>query len=129
MPPGEHTGTFRGNNLTLVSATAALDLYWRDDIFSHGVQRTGEVMRHRLEAIATQYGNRFSVRGRGMALGFDCELPELAATTACKAFEKGLIVERCGPVDQVMKFLPALTIDSETLNDGLEILSIHLTKR
>nr|WP_271672913.1 diaminobutyrate--2-oxoglutarate transaminase [Bradyrhizobium sp. CCBAU 51627] len=124
--PGEHTGTFRGNNLALVSATAALDLYWQDDIFSQGVQRTGEAMRHRLEAIATQYGNRFSVRGRGMALGFDCEMPELAATIACKAFEKGLIVERCGPVDQVIKFLPALTIDSETLNDGLEIFEHSL---
>ncbi|WP_439366161.1 diaminobutyrate--2-oxoglutarate transaminase [Bradyrhizobium sp. DASA03005] len=124
--PGEHTGTFRGNNLALVSATAALDLYWRDDIFSHGVQRTGEVMRHRLEAIAAQYGNRFSVRGRGMALGFDCGMPELAATTARKAFEKGLIVERCGPVDQVIKFLPALTIDSETLNDGLSIFEHSL---
>lgn len=124
--PGEHTGTFRGNNLALVSATAALDLYWRDDIFSHGVQGMGEAMRHRLEAIAAQYGNRFSVRGRGMAWGFDCGMPGLAATTARKAFEKGLIVERCGPVDQVIKFMPALTIDSETLNDGLEIFEHSL---
>ncbi|SDD37802.1 diaminobutyrate aminotransferase apoenzyme [Bradyrhizobium brasilense] len=124
--PGEHTGTFRGNNLALVSATAALDLYWRDDIFAQGVHRTGEVMRHRLESIAAQYGNRFSVRGRGMAFGFDCGAPELAATTALTAFKKGLMVERCGPVDQVIKFLPALTIDSETLNDGLEIFEHSL---
>ncbi|WFU68262.1 diaminobutyrate--2-oxoglutarate transaminase [Bradyrhizobium brasilense] len=124
--PGEHTGTFRGNNLALVSATAALDLYWRDDIFAQGVHRTGEVMRHRLESIAAEYGNRFSVRGRGMAFGFDCGAPELAARTARTAFEKGLMVERCGPVDQVIKFLPALTIDSETLNDGLEIFEHSL---
>lgn len=34
------------------------------------------------------------------------------------AFEKGLIIERCGPTDQVVKFLPALTIEQETLGQG-----------
>lgn len=119
--PGEHTGTFRGNNLALVSATAAIDVYWRDETFSQDVQRMGEVMRRRLEAIASEYGNSFAVRGRGMALGFDCQMSEIAEATSRKAFEKGLIVERCGPVDQVVKFLPALTIDFDTLNQGLEI--------
>lgn len=119
--PGEHTGTFRGNNLALVSATAAIDIYWRDQAFSQEVQRIGEVMRRRLEVIASEYGNSFAVRGRGMALGFDCQMSEIAEATSRKAFEKGLIVERCGPVDQVVKFLPALTIDLDTLNQGLEI--------
>lgn len=119
--PGEHTGTFRGNNLALVSATAAINLYWRSRIFSQGVQYMGEVMRRRLEAVAAEYGNNFAVRGRGMALGFDCQIAEIAETTTHKAFERGLIIERCGPVNQVVKFLPALTIDLETLNEGLDI--------
>lgn len=119
--PGEHTGTFRGNNLALVSATAAIDVYWRDETFSQEVQRIGEVMRRRLEAVASEYRNSFAVRGRGMALGFDCKMPEIAEATSRKAFEKGLIVERCGPADQVVKFLPALTIDFDTLSQGLDI--------
>ncbi|QOZ38356.1 diaminobutyrate--2-oxoglutarate transaminase [Bradyrhizobium sp. CCBAU 53421] len=119
--PGEHTGTFRGNNLALVSARAAIDLYWRDEILAQEVLRLGEVMRRRLEAIAVKHGNSFKVRGRGMAFGFDCQMPEIAAATTRRAFEKGLIVERCGPVDQVVKFLPALTIHRETLDQGLEL--------
>ncbi|XSC42566.1 diaminobutyrate--2-oxoglutarate transaminase [Bradyrhizobium sp. RDT10] len=126
--PGEHTGTFRGNNLALVSATAAIDMYWRSRTFSQGVQRMGELMRRRLEAIASEHGNGFAVRGRGMALRFDCQMAEIAETTIRKAFEKGLIVERCGPVDQVVKFLPALTIDPETLNQGLEIFEESLAE-
>lgn len=126
--PGEHTGTFRGNNLALVSATAAINIYWRSRTFSQGVQRTGEVMRRRLEAIASEHGNSFAVRGRGMALGFDCQMAEIAGATALKAFEKGLILERCGTDDQVAKFLPALTIDSETLNQGLEIFEESLVE-
>ncbi|MFB6453345.1 diaminobutyrate--2-oxoglutarate transaminase [Bradyrhizobium tunisiense] len=126
--PGEHTSTFRGNNLALVSGTAAVNTYWRSRTFSQGVQRIGELMRRRLETISFNHGNRFAVRGRGMALGFDCQISEIAETTARKAYEKGLIVERCGPADQVVKLLPALTIDSETLNQGLEIFEESLAE-
>lgn len=126
--PREHVDAFQGNNLALVSATAAINIYWRSRTFSEGVQRMGEVMRSRLEAIASKHGNSFAVRGRGMALGFDCQFPGFAAATAHKAFEKGLIVARCGSDDQVVKFLPALTIDLETLNQGLEIFEESFTE-
>ncbi|WP_076862106.1 diaminobutyrate--2-oxoglutarate transaminase [Bradyrhizobium mercantei] len=126
--PGEHTATFRGNNLALVSATAAINVYWRSRTFSEGVQRTGDLMRRRLDSIASEHGNSFAVRGRGMALGFDCQIAEIAEATARKAFEKGLIIERCGPSDQVVKFLPALTIDPETLNQGIDIFEVSLTE-
>ncbi|MHC4044868.1 diaminobutyrate--2-oxoglutarate transaminase [Bradyrhizobium sp. 23AC] len=124
--PGEHTGTFRGNNLALVSATAAINLYWRCTRFSEEVRRMGALLLDRLEAIASKHGNGFSVRGRGMAVGFDCRTTELAEATARRAFETGLIIERCGPDDQVVKFFPALTIDLETLNQGLEIFEKSL---
>lgn len=126
--PGEHTGTFRGNNLALVSATAAINLYWRSQTFPEGVQRMGELMRRRLEAIAAEHEHSFAVRGRGMALGFDCQTAAVAEATARKAFDKGLIVERCGPDDQVVKFLPALTIDLEILNQGLQIFEESLAE-
>lgn len=126
--PGEHTGTFRGNNLALVSATAAINIYWRCQTFSQGVHRMEELMRQRLETIASEHGNSFAVRGRGMAWGFDCQMAEVAEATTRKAFEKGLIVERCGPNKQVVKLLPALTIDLETLNQGLDILEQSLAE-
>lgn len=126
--PGEDTGTFRGNNLALVAATKAINLYWRNHTFSEEVQRMGKLMRCRLESIASQHENSFAVRGRGMALGFDCQTAELAEATTRKAFQKGLILERCGPVDQVVKFLPALTIDSETLNHGVDIFEESLVE-
>lgn len=126
--PGEHTGTFRGNNLALVSGKAALTLYWRNQTFSHQVQRMGALMRRRLDAIAHQHGNKFAVRGRGMVCGFDCKTTEIAEATSRKAFAKGLIIERCGPTDQVVKFLPALTIDQDTLGQGLDIFEESLTE-
>ncbi|WP_456683099.1 diaminobutyrate--2-oxoglutarate transaminase [Bradyrhizobium sp. USDA 3311] len=126
--PGEHTGTFRGNNLALVTATAAINAYWSTENFSLEIQRLGAFMRRRLEAIAFKCGNGFAVRGRGMALGLDCQTAAAAEATTRRAFEKGLVLERCGPLDQVIKFLPALTIDLETLTRGLDIFEESLTE-
>ncbi|MES5485135.1 diaminobutyrate--2-oxoglutarate transaminase [Bradyrhizobium sp. INPA03-11B] len=124
--PGEHTDTFPGDNLALVSATAAINLYWRSPAFSDGIQRMGRFMRRRLEAISSEQGASCSVRGRGMALGLDCQMTEIAEAATRKAFEKGLMVERCRSADQVVKFWPPLTIDCETLSQGLEIFEESL---
>ncbi|MEX0707395.1 MAG: diaminobutyrate--2-oxoglutarate transaminase, partial [Woeseia sp.] len=42
--PGEHTGTFRGNNLGFVAATEALK-YWENDDLAQAVTHKGEIMR------------------------------------------------------------------------------------
>ncbi|MGY3146512.1 diaminobutyrate-2-oxoglutarate transaminase [Bradyrhizobium sp. USDA 3397] len=126
--PGEHTSTFRGNNLALVSATAALNIYWRSGAFSQSIYHMGTLMHHRLDTISRTHGRRFTVRGRGMALGFDCGTSEIAETAARKAYSRGLIIERCGPTGEVIKFFPSLTIDSETLNKGLDIFEESLAE-
>ena len=48
--PGGHTGTFRGNNLAFVGATAALRTYWADDTFSREIKRKSEMLQQRLAA-------------------------------------------------------------------------------
>ncbi|WP_404294856.1 diaminobutyrate--2-oxoglutarate transaminase (plasmid) [Microvirga sp. RSM25] len=126
--PGEHSGTFRGNNLALVTATTALRKYWTDEKLSQGVVETGRIMSERLRQVAQSNRNHsLSVRGRGMMLGLDCSTGQLAEKAARKAFEDGLVVERCGAEDQVIKLLPPLTIDRQTLQRGLDILdkSVH----
>ena len=42
--PGEHNGTFRGNNFAFVTAKAAIDEYWSDDSFSKEIMRKGEAV-------------------------------------------------------------------------------------
>ncbi len=49
--PGEHNGTFRGNNMAFVTATAAINEYWSDDSFAQQVQTKGRYISKRLEAI------------------------------------------------------------------------------
>ncbi|MER8805131.1 diaminobutyrate--2-oxoglutarate transaminase [Mesorhizobium sp. M0998] len=126
--PGEHNGTFRGNNLAFVTATSALRKYWANKKLSGSVTETGRILSERLRQVAQ--GSRdfsLSVRGRGMMLGLDCGMGKLAEKIVRKAFQDGLVVERCGAEGQVIKVLPPLTIDRQTLQRGLDILdkSVH----
>ncbi|AGS25459.1 diaminobutyrate--2-oxoglutarate transaminase [Rhizobium etli] len=121
--PGEHSGTFRGNNLALVTASAALRKYWTQDSLSKEVAELGGIAGERLRQVAQRNGDlNLSVRGRGMMLGLDCGKSDLAEKIVRHAFEDGLVVERCGAEDQVIKLLPPLTLDRPTLQRGLDIL-------
>ncbi len=127
--PGEHSGTFRGNNLAFVTAMAALEHYWRDDRFSKDVKRKGQIVRNRLEKLVSKDSEGIlSVRGRGMIQALDCKTGELASKITATAFEKGVIMETSGSDGQVIKFLMPLTITNEQLNRGLHILEESVKK-
>lgn len=121
--PGAHSGTFRGNNLAFVTAREALLRFWSSDDFAQQIQNKGRTMRLRLEHIAAAYPEgRFKVKGRGMMLGLEAGDPELTAKIQRRAFEHGLVIESCGPEDEVLKLLPPLTIGADLLAQGLDII-------
>jgi diaminobutyrate-2-oxoglutarate transaminase len=120
--PGEHTGTFRGNNLAFVATAAALE-YWDNDDLSEAVKSKSEVMRAKLNEIVEKYPDAHaSVRGRGMIFGLELPEKNFASEVSAKCFEKGLVIELAGAFDQIVKFLPPLTIKEEVLKKGLEII-------
>lgn len=124
--PGEHTGTFRGNNLAFVAATEALT-YWEDDTFSRAVYEKSQALRSMLERIAAKYPEaRAHVRGRGLILGLAMEIDGLVERVSQEAFERGLIIETCGPRDEVLKLIPALTISMAEIEQGVAIIEKSL---
>ncbi|MEA2044922.1 MAG: diaminobutyrate--2-oxoglutarate transaminase [Euryarchaeota archaeon] len=121
--PGEHNGTFRGNNLAFVTAKATLENYWQDDTFSNSVKTKGQVVRKRLNKLVQDDEKEIlSARGRGMIQALDCQTGELARRIAATAFEKGLILETTGSDNHVLKCLIPLTISYKDMNKGLDIL-------
>ena len=121
--PGEHNGTFRGNNAAFVTATAALE-HWRDAELSDAVEAKGRLVEERLRTLAEAFPQEsLTVRGRGLIQGLVFENPETARRVSQEAFERGLIIERAGPRDEVLKVLPALVIDRVDLEAGLEIIA------
>ncbi|WP_216830539.1 diaminobutyrate--2-oxoglutarate transaminase [Alkalihalobacterium elongatum] len=120
--PGEHNGTFRGNNLAFVTATEALT-YWENDAFEKSIQKKSKKISEFLVGLTVKYPQiKGEVRGRGFMQGIVTEVDGLASDIAKAAFERGLIMETAGPNDEVFKLFPALTIDDEGLEKGFAII-------
>jgi len=121
--PGEHNGTFRGNNHAFVTATAAIEHYWSTPAFAESVRAKGEHLRRRLQTMVDQFSpDLVDVRGRGMMIGVRCADPKRAAAITARAYRYGLIIERAGPDDEVIKCMMPLTTCVGELDEGLDIL-------
>src|SRR5690606_20716912 len=101
--PGEHNGTFRGNNHAFVTATAVLRHFWSDGAFVDDIKCRGEQLKRRLNQMAVKHD--LETRGIGMMRGLYVGSGETAAQITRKAFERGLIIETSGPHDEVVKVL------------------------
>ena len=123
--PGEHNGTFRGLNLAFVTATAALD-FWDDPAFLELVQSNSEQLRDTLDGLCERFPSAVR-KGRGLFTGLELHDAEAAQRAKHEAFERGLILETCGPTGSVLKTTPPINITPETLAEGLDVLEGALT--
>ncbi|KAA0022945.1 diaminobutyrate--2-oxoglutarate transaminase [Antrihabitans cavernicola] len=120
--PGEHNGTFRGNNPSFVTSRVAMEHYWSDDTLEKETLRKGE----RIAKAFTDLSEKFdgvSTRGRGLVRGLVFDDAAKAGKVCKLAFDNGLLAETSGPSDEVVKLLPPLTITNEELDHGLGILA------
>ncbi|MEI6897094.1 MAG: diaminobutyrate--2-oxoglutarate transaminase family protein [Psychromonas sp.] len=119
---GEHTGTFRGNQLAMASGAKTLEIIKRDNLTGNATLR-GEQLRAGLSALQEQYAQIGDIRGRGLmnaieiikpqqvnTLGQAVADPELASAIQRAALERGLIIEKGGRQGAVLRFLPPLII-------------------
>jgi len=106
--PGEHNGTFRGFNHAFVTATSAL-AYWRDAAFQCRLDEAID----QLDLFLTDMAGRWSlpVRGRGLMRGLVLPSGEAGSAVSAQAFRRRVLIETSGGRGEVLKFLPALTID------------------
>ncbi|MDZ8030979.1 diaminobutyrate--2-oxoglutarate transaminase [Nostoc sp. DedSLP04] len=122
--PGEHNGTFRGNQLAFVGATAALE-YRESCNFEQDVKAKEIFLKKFLTQKILPINECISIRGIGMIWGIDVKNfggSSLAKRITSRCFELGLIVERAGRNDTVIKILPPLIIDMLTLEKGCLII-------
>jgi diaminobutyrate-2-oxoglutarate transaminase len=119
--PGEHTSTFRGNNLAFVGGSAALEEYWRDDCFASALAQRAHGFTDLL-ASAVCIPGRIALRGRGMMVGLHFSEPGMATKCSQLLFGRRIMAETCGENDQVLKFLPPLTIKAEDLEFAIRNL-------
>lgn len=121
--PGEHTGTFRGQNISFVAGREALR-FFEDSSFLESVCEKGEVMADAMRKMAKAYPDKgFEVRGKGMMQALDVKNGALAKKVARTCFDRGMLFGPCGVGGSVIKLIPPLTIPGDELEAGLAILS------
>jgi diaminobutyrate-2-oxoglutarate transaminase len=122
--PGEHNGTFRGNNHAFITAAAAIRHYWKDDKFAAEIVEKSAIVSERFKKLSEQYGvTKLQPKGRGMMQGLACRDGDIADEIGRACFERGLVIETCGNRGHVVKVFCPLTIDTAELIRGLDILS------
>ena len=123
--PGEHNGTFRGNNLAFIAANEGLK-FWQDISFKKTVDTNIHLLETMLCNIAEETNNLIKLKGRGMIRGIEFRDDELAKKITSMCFDKGLIIETAGSKDQIIKLLPPLNIKDEFLERGMDILKENI---
>ncbi|MFE2491706.1 aspartate aminotransferase family protein [Streptomyces mirabilis] len=125
--PGAHIGTFRGNQLAFAAGVETIRVYRRDDVLGN-VRRRGEQIANALGELVADPWVR-DVRGRGLMWGIELACPDdgrpaprLAAAVQMHALRHGLIVERGGREDAVIRILPPLNVTADVLDTALAIL-------
>jgi diaminobutyrate-2-oxoglutarate transaminase len=76
-----------------------------------------------LATIAARHPGDLVERGRGLFRGLaSLTDSDFAARVSREAFAQGVVIETAGAYSEVVKFLPPLTTDDETLLRGLEVV-------
>jgi len=122
-------GTFGGNPLSCAAALAVLDSIDRGGLLKRA-DAIGAMMTARLEEIAERSDLIGDVRGRGamvaMELVDDRRTKHPAKHAAGRVIEEcyrqGVIVLKAGTYDNVIRFLPPLTITDDLLEEGFDVV-------
>ena len=131
-PPGAHSNTFGGNPVCCAAALETIRLI--EGGFMENAARMGERIMARLNEIADDHPSIGDVRGKGLMIGIELvkdketrePAPEIRDEVIQRAFEKGLLLLGCGP--NTARFMPALNISQDIVDEGLAIFEEALTE-
>jgi 4-aminobutyrate aminotransferase/(S)-3-amino-2-methylpropionate transaminase len=122
-------GTFGGNPVACAAALATLATIESEGLIERAQQLEKVITEPllRLQATDDRIGD---VRGRGAMIAIELVKsgtaepdPELTLSLATAAHAAGIIVLTCGMFGNIIRLLPPLTISSELLTEGVEVLT------
>jgi len=130
--PGGLGGTYAGSPIGCVAALAMIDVIDEEKLID-SANRVSDTFTSRLESLQAKYpgviGHLRTSHGAMMAMELvkngDADQPdaELTKQLLGKAYEKGLVLLACGSRGNVIRFLPALNISDELINEGMDIIA------
>ena len=119
MTAGTHGSTYGGNPLGCAVGNKVLELVG-DAAFLDEVAEKAAYFKAGLEALVARHPNTFkSVRGKGLMMGLECAVPNMDVVNA--GYDALILTVPAG--GNVVRFVPALTITKEEIDEALERLS------
>jgi 4-aminobutyrate aminotransferase/(S)-3-amino-2-methylpropionate transaminase len=128
--PGGLGGTYAGNPLACAAGLAVLEVIEKENLVERAAE-IGEQLREGLLKLQTGFPQIGDVRGLGAMLAIEFvrdragKEPDaaLAHQVIERAREHGLILLKCGPHKNLIRFLPPLVTSSAEIERGLAILA------
>lgn len=123
--PASQGGTYGGNAVACAAALATLEVIYEEGLVENAAEQ-GSLLRSRLEAIQQEESAIGSVQGRGLmqgtALVDHSGNPDgdRAARVLQEMEKQGVLMIRCGPQGQVVRWLPPLIVTSAEIERGVE---------
>ena len=113
---GEHGSTFGGNPVACCAANFTIEYLMKNKLMQNA-EIQGNYLMKKLGSINSN--NIKEIRGKGLMIGM--EMRKYAEKIQKKCLENGLLVNLTA--ENVLRFLPPLTISRDVINDALEILN------
>lgn len=114
---GDHGTTYGGNPLGCAVSKYVIDTIANQSFLDQVVQKS-QLFFNRLEKIKNRFPEHIKeIRGKGLMIGADFN--ESPAAVVSKARELGLLIITAGKT--TVRFVPALTIEKENIEKGLDI--------
>lgn len=129
---GTHGGTYGGNAVTCAAAEATIQVIQEEGLVENA-QQMGEKLMGRLRQLQEKYPAIGDVRGLGLMVGTEfvrpgTREPDAEVTKAIQkaCFANKLLILTCGTHENVIRWIPPLTIDDEELEQALEVFEAAL---
>tara|TARA_R110002094_G_scaffold48104_7_gene59587 strand:- start:1102 stop:2283 length:1182 start_codon:yes stop_codon:yes gene_type:complete len=124
MTAGSHGTTYGGNPLAMAAGNAVLDIVLAPG-FMENVEKTSKRFKVGLERLVARYPRLLAeTRGKGLMLGLQCQITN--GDLVKKLMDHGLLSVPAG--DNVVRFVPPLTITTTEVDEALEILETALSE-
>lgn len=132
--PGSHGGTYGGNAVACAAAAASIEVLKEENLLANAT-KLGKKLLDRLQEFKHKYPVIGDTRGLGLMAGVEFVKPggkipdtEKAGAVKRACVEGGMLILTCGTYDNIIRWIPPLTINEEHLEEGLTIFERALEK-
>lgn len=124
--PGSQGGTYGANAVACAAALATLDVIQDEKLVENAAER-GDQLKSALSEVAAGHEQITDVRGLGLMIGNEFRDADgnpdgaTAAAAQQEAAKRGLLLLTCGAWSQVVRFIPALVVAPDQVDEAVSI--------